>query len=183
MGQTDQQQLSPVRLLMELERRSRACASELPQKSELTEMWNGIAFRIGDISLISPMDEVVEILHMPKITQAPNTKHWVLGIANVRGNLLPVMDLSGFLYGKNGVIGKRNRILIVKHKSIYSGLVVDEVFGMRHFEKNNWLKKLPRHNPAMTPFVERCYQSNDQNWLVFSMFKLVESPVFMQVGL
>ncbi len=182
MAQTDQT-LSPVRLLLELERRSRSFASALPQKLELLEMWNGIAFRIGDIGLIAPMDEIVEILHMPSLTFAPNTKNWVLGIANVRGNLLPVMDMTGFLYGKNTIISKRSRILVVNHASVYSGLVVDEVFGMRHFEKESWLKKLPKHNPAISPFVERCYQTNERNWMVFGMHKLAESPLFMQAGL
>lgn len=176
-------QLSPVRLLLELERRSRTSAADLPQKIELTETWNGIAFRLGDSNLIAPMDEIVEILHMPVLTHAPNTKFWVLGVANIRGKLLPVMDLSGFLFGKNSMIKKRSRILVMEHGSVFSGLIVDEVFGMRHFEKSSWLKKLPKHHAAIGPYIERCYQSDGVNWLVFSMHKLAESPVFMQVGL
>jgi twitching motility protein PilI len=177
-----QGQLSPVRLLLELERRSRSHAAELPQKLEMMEMWNGIAFRIGDTQLIAPMDEVAEILHMPSMSRVPNAKAWVLGIANVRGNLLPVMDLSGFLLGKNTRINKRSRILVVDHDDVRSGLIVDEVFGMRHFERESWSKRLPKVNQALTPYVDRCYQNEERTWLVFSMFKLAESPLFLQVG-
>ena len=120
--------MSPVRLLMELESRSRAHAAELPQKREMMEMWNGIAFRIGDNALIAPMDEVVEILHIPAMSRVPNTKSWVLGIANVRGNLLPVMDLPGFLFGRNSLTQKRSRILVVAKHTVFSGLVVDALY-------------------------------------------------------
>jgi len=175
--------LTPVRLLMDLERRSRKQAAELPQKLEIMEMWNGIAFRVGDLQLIAPMDEVVEILDIPSLTRVPNSKPWVLGVANVRGNLLPIMDMSGFLFGKGTRLHKRSRLLVVNHESISSGLLVDEVYGMRHFEKEYWSKKLPKHDPVVTPFVDRCYKTEEQTWLVFSMHKLAASPSFHQAGL
>lgn len=182
MAQTEQ--LSPVRLLLELESRSRAHAAELPQKLEMLEMWNGIAFRIGETNMIASMDEVTEILHMPGLTRIPNSKAWVLGIANIRGNLLPVMDLNGFLYGNNSKTSKRSRILVLNHNKVFSGLVVDEVYGMRHFEKNSWEKKLPKHDAQLTPFIERSYRTHDSNvWLVFGMHKLAETQLFMQAGL
>ncbi len=175
--------LSPVRLLLDLERRSRRQAAELPQKLEITEMWNGIAFRIGEMQMVAPMNEVSEILDMPDVTRVPNAKPWVLGVANVRGNLLPVMDLFAYLYGKGTRLHKRSRLLVVSHESINTGLLVDEVYGMRHFEKANWNKKLPSHDKQIKPYVDRCYQNEEKTWLVFSMHKLAESAAFHQSGL
>jgi len=175
--------LTPVRILLDLERRSRKQASELPQKMEIMEMWNGIAFRIGDLHLVAPMNEVSEILDLPGLTRVPNAKPWVLGLSNVRGNLLPVLDLYSYLYGKSTKLHKRSRLLVVNHESINSGLLVDEVYGMRHFDKENWNKKLPNHDKEIKPYVDRCYKDKDTTWLVFSMHKLAESPSFHQSGL
>ena len=180
---TQNKTLTPLQMLLDLERRSRRQAAELPQKIEITEMWNGIAFRIGDMQMVAPMNEVSEILDMPELTRIPNAKPWVLGIANVRGNLLPVMDLSGYLFGKSTRTHKRSRLLVVNHESINSGLLVDEVYGMRHFEKENWNKKLPTHDKVLKPYVDRCYKDEERTWLVFSIHKLAESPSFHQSGL
>jgi len=175
-------QLSPVRILLELERRSRNTAAELPQKLEILEMWNGIAFRIKDTVYIAPMAEVAEILDLPTLTRVPNSKPWVLGMANVRGNLLPIMDLQGFLSGQNTRPQKRSRVLVVNHELIHSGLLVDEVYGMRHFERESWAKKLPKIDKLVSAYVDKCYKNKERTWLVFSMHKLAESPLFHQAG-
>ncbi len=175
--------VSPVRLLLELERRSRRSAAELPHKLEILEMWNGIAFRINEKMYMAPMNEVSEILDLPSLTRVPNAKPWVLGVANVRGNLLPIMDLSGFLKGANTRQHKRSRVLVVNHELVHSGLLVDEIYGMRHFERESWTKRLPKIDSAVAPFVQRCYENEERTWMVFSMFKLAESPRFHQAGI
>ncbi len=176
-------QLSPVRILLELERRSRESAAELPQKLEILEMWNGIAFRVKDKVYIAPMAEVSEILDLPALTRVPNSKSWVLGIANVRGSLLPIMDLPGFLTGQNTKPNKRSRVLVVNHELIHSGLLVDEVYGMRHFERDSWSRKLPKIDRSVAAYVDRCYKNEERAWPVFSMHKLAESPLFHHAGI
>ncbi|WP_227511786.1 chemotaxis protein CheW [Psychrobacter sp. ENNN9_III] len=56
--------------------------------------WRGIVFEIGGQRLIAPMGEVSEVLAMPEYTSMPLVKSWMLGIANVRGRLLPITDLA-----------------------------------------------------------------------------------------
>ena len=48
-------------------------------------------------------DEVVEILPMPQVTPVPGAQPWLLGVANIRGNLLPIVDLKQFLEGERTV--------------------------------------------------------------------------------
>lgn len=59
--------------------------------------WIGIAFEVGGQEFVAPMGEVSEILAVPELTPIPLTKPWLLGVANVRGRLLPLADLAKFL--------------------------------------------------------------------------------------
>lgn len=59
--------------------------------------WQGVVFEIGGQRLVAPMGQVSEVLAMPEYTSLPLVKPWMLGIANIRGRLLPITDLSQFL--------------------------------------------------------------------------------------
>ncbi len=172
----------PLQVLKNIEDRCRQGAAGLPQQEEVREEWLGIAFRIGDLHLAAPLGEVIELLTFPAMTRVPGAKPWVLGIANVRGNLLPVMDLNGFLYDRPTALTKRSRVLVLKQGGMFAGLLVDEVVGQRHFLEENRLSELPGVDVAVVPYLERAYRHEEENWAVFSMRRLAESPLFMQVA-
>jgi twitching motility protein PilI len=177
-GQTKQ----PILILREIEERSRNKAAPLPQQQDIAEEWVGIGFRVMDFQLLAPLGEVIEILPMPKLSRVPGVKPWVLGIANVRGTLLPVMDLAGFLHGKRTHLTKRSRVLVLNQEGVVAGLLVDEVLGLRHFEKESRLNRMPSPDMVILPYLECAYQDEEQYWGVFSMNRLAQSPLFMQVA-
>ncbi len=84
----------PFDLLVEMERRSKAAlAGELGADVDVQE-WVGIGFRLGAERFIVGRDEVREVLMVPStVTRVPGAKTWIRGLANVRGHLLPVVDL------------------------------------------------------------------------------------------
>ena len=84
-------------LLLDIDRRCRLLAADLPSQETRLQRWSGIAFRVGSNAYVAPMGEVAEVLHEPRCTLMPGVKPWVKGVANLRGRLLPVMDLGGFL--------------------------------------------------------------------------------------
>ncbi len=66
----------------------------------------------------------------------PGVKPWVKGVANLRGRLLPVMDLGGFLGLELSKARKQRRVLVVEYNDLFVGLLVDEVVGMQHFAQD-----------------------------------------------
>lgn len=92
--------LNPFEILLDYEKRSLAHVAGLPEQLDAPGLWRGIAYRLGDAFLVSSISEVNEILMFPAITPVPGTKAWMLGIANVRGNLVTVVHLRGFLEGE-----------------------------------------------------------------------------------
>jgi twitching motility protein PilI len=180
---TSAPQHRPLQLLRELEARCRRYARELPRQIEVREDWLGIAFRLGAHRLVAPLDHVTEILTYPGMSQVPGSKEWVRGIANVRGKLLPIMDLQGYLQGCSAVPGRLSRVLVVNHKGVFSGLVVDEVLGLKHFFPEQMTEDLPSSDPALTGYLLHGFYSGDDHWGVFSLKRLAETPQFLQAAI
>lgn len=173
---------NPLEILRDIERRCMAHAHGLPQQVEVAEEWSGIGFRIGELRLVAPLGEVVEVLTYPGLSKVPRTKTWVRGIANVRGNLLPIMDLQGYLQGRATTLTRRSRVLVVNHKGVFSGLVVDEVLGLKHFLSEEKVPEPPVREGAIAEFLRHGFRREEEHWGVFSMYSLAESPRFLQAA-
>lgn len=179
--------LTAFELLLQIDQRCRVLAADLPSQPIRQDRWSGIGFRLGEHWYVAPMGEVSEVLHEPRFTQLPGVKTWVKGVANLRGRLLPIMDLSGFFADQEpghepSAVRKQRRVLVVEYKEVFAGLMVDEVYGLQHFAQDS-LQALPANalSATMAGFVSGHFQ-REQSWQVFSPFALAQSQDFMHVA-
>ncbi len=173
---------SPLQRLAQLEKLCLANAHGLPQQQQTEDEWIGIGFRLGELTLVAPLGEVSEILTPPTLSQVPRTKQWVCGIANVRGNLMPILDLQGYLHDRAPSLNRRSRILVVNHQGVYSGLVVDAVLGLRHFREEQRCDELPGEDAQVHEYMVHGFRVGNEHWGVFSMHKLAEAPQFLKAA-
>ncbi len=172
----------PITLLADMERRSRSHASNLPQQVETKPTWEGVGFRLGPLRLVAPLAQVTEILTGPRLTRVPGAKPWVRGIANVRGNLLPILDLSALLGGALTSPDRRSRILVAQHQGHMAGFLVGEVLGLKHFYLEEFRRELPKADEMVVRLLEGSYNHDGEQWTVFNFHSLVERPEFQQVA-
>ena len=169
--------------LTEYQSLSLAHVPGLPEESDVPGHWRGVGFGIGGRRLVSAFDEVVEIMRMPQITHVPGTQPWMLGVANVRGTLLPVVDLRQFLEGERTVIHEGQRVLVVRQTGGNVAVLIDQLFGQRSF--NDSQKIGPDGRRADTRyghFIKQVYRVGDYDWGVFSMSMLTRTPEFRQAA-
>ena len=172
----------PFELLAHLEARCRAKARPLPQRTEVKDRWPAIGFRIEAVRYVAPLRQVSEILHLPRLTPVPGTQPWMRGVANVRGTLLPVMDLKDYL-GQGAVPQRKGtRLLVVREEDLAVGLVVDEVLGLRHFRDDQQVLTKPQVPEGVRRYVQGVYRQEDQLWHVFSLHALAHAPEFYRVA-
>lgn len=167
-----------LELLRSIERRSRQFSSDLPKQEVALQYWEGVLFVTSGVHAIAPLSDVKEILNYPPaVTSVPGTKNWVLGVANIRGNLLPLIDLQRYLGGEPTEIGRRSRVLVINHQGLYGGLLVGDVQGIRHLtdEQDAPVPELPE---TTRRYIQRAYKVEGQVWPVFSMGMLAESSDF-----
>ena len=89
-----------------------------------------VAFRVGSEFYAVSIHDVEEITKPFETTLVPRTAEFLLGIGNVRGRIMPVIDLATRLELGSAELGRSARVLIVELNDEPYGLVVDEVRGV-----------------------------------------------------
>jgi len=83
-----------------------------------------VGFRIGNETYGVRIASVREIVRVPEITMVPNAPEVIEGVINLRGRIIPVMDLRK-RFGNSAVQpDKKNRILVVELDNKLLGLIV-----------------------------------------------------------
>lgn len=173
----------PYELLRELDRRARTVAQGQPEATASGAEWVGIAFRLGGEAFLLAREETREVMGFPAaVTRVPGAKSWIRGLANVRGQLLPVVDLRAFLGAGSTAIGRPTRVLVANHREVPAGLVVDEVMGFRRFYEGEFSADLPPTLLRCERYLAGAFKRGAEVWPVFSVRSLLESQQFMQAA-
>ena len=84
-----------------------------------------VGFRIGDETFGVRIASVREIVRVPEITSVPNAQETIEGVINLRGKIIPVIDLRK-RFGQTEIQSdKKNRILVVELGTKLVGLIVN----------------------------------------------------------
>lgn len=166
-------------LLLTYEQRSLAHDAGQSQRQQKLSNWSGIAFRLRDHNLACPIDRIEEVIALPPYTPIPGTHDWLLGIANVRGNLAPVSDLGWYLFGHPTITTPRSRLILTRFHSRLAGLLVDEVLGQRHFHTDDLESNDHWQDSPLAGLVDHSFPVADTHWGVFQLDELEQRPDFM----
>jgi len=130
--------------------------------------WQGVVFEIGGQRLVAPMGQVSEVLSMPEYTSLPLVKPWMLGIANIRGRLLPLTDLSRFLQVPSRLSQMSQRkVIVIDHDNMFSGLLVDQVLGIEQFTQDQYRAEALEPSSPFAPYNHGKFFKDEQDWYVF----------------
>ncbi len=169
--------------MLDLERRTVKSSAGLPSLDLVKDEWVGVGFRIGDSKLIAAMSDVKEILDLPDFTTVPGVKSWIVGVANVRGSLLPIMDMKGYLLGEDIKQRHKGRVIVINYKGFNTGLVVEEIYGMRHFRESDETSDIPEVHKSISPYIERAFKQDDEYWPVISFHEMTQDERFVHASL
>ncbi|MDJ0748325.1 MAG: chemotaxis protein CheW [Woeseiaceae bacterium] len=172
----------PFELLQEMERRSRAAHAGQGAAGSAAE-WVGVGFRIGEEQFVATRDQVREVLMLPDTTtRVPGARRWLLGIANLRGHLLPLVDVKLLLGSGRTTLRRTTRVISVNHREVPAGLVVDEVVGFRRFMEHEFQDQTAETIVRCDRFLHGTFQRGEESWPVFNLFDFVESNMFLQAA-
>jgi purine-binding chemotaxis protein CheW len=97
-----------------------------------------IQFTLETTFFALPLSNALEIGHRPEIAPLPNLPKWILGISNVRGEIISFVNLKAFLrIPSSGVRGERRFIIIYNH-DMKVGISVDKTPGIFSMDKINY---------------------------------------------
>jgi len=106
----------------------------------------------------------------------------MLGVANVRGNLVSVVDLRAFLTGELSSVDKYSRVLVISQQGAQVGLLIDEVTGQRHFQDEEKTNDHFFDDHMVGPYIGIEYQKSGSYWGRFDLPRLINNPEFSQAA-
>jgi len=121
------------------------------------------------------MTDISEVLPLPKVTAVPYTKPWFRGIANVRGNLYSVVDMTAFQGSGEASGDNNNRVLLVAERyGFNAALLVDRVLGLH--DARGW-------NQDEVDGQSVYMDENGTSWCKLDVSGLLAQPEFLQIGI
>jgi len=173
----------PFSLLLELERRAKAAIASSSGSERAVEEWVGVAFKLGAEQFVTARAGVREVLPAPdQITRVPGAKPWMRGIANVRGQLLTIVDLKAYLGGGMAQGDRRSRMLVLASRDIPTAIIVDEVIGFRRFATTAYEAEAPATDIRCEHYLAGAWSRDDGGYPLFDMGQLLEDVNFLNAG-
>jgi len=113
-----------------LRTRARALAQE-PEKAESRESIEIIEFLLASETYAIESAFVREVYPLTDFTPLPGTPPFVLGIINVRGQILSVVDLKKFFNLPEKGLGDLDKVIIIRNDRMEFGILADVILGTR----------------------------------------------------
>lgn len=134
-----------------------------------------LGIEIGAEAWLVDMADISEVLPLPLLTPVPLTRPWYCGVANVRGLLYSIVDLSAYLDGTALPRAAHNRVLLLNPRTGFNtGLLVTSVLGLRNAAE--WPQVEAGENPGWRDTEGRI-------WRKLDIPALLQQPEFLRIGL
>jgi twitching motility protein PilI len=133
-----------------------------------------LGFKVGNLGLLIMQNATSELTDMLAICPVPFTAQWLLGIINLRGNVIPVFDLYMLLQLEKPK-SKKTRLLILGRGEQAGALLIYELPLQLTFTDLDKLDHLPPLPNAIKAFATSGYEKNGEIWFNFEHQGFFES--------
>lgn len=90
-----------------------------------------LAFTLGNATYGFPVQSVREVVEYPAVYTVPRVPEHVRGVVNLRGEVLPVIDLACLFYGRKGIVTESTGIVFIEvnhlDEKVVLGVMIDSV--------------------------------------------------------
>lgn len=145
-----------------------------------------LTFKIGKEQFAANASFVHNIIELPKITEVPEMPNYMLGVINLRGSVLPVID-SRIKFGVENTEITTNTCIIVMevtidNKQVFIGTLVDAVAEVIEIEEEE-IKDPPNIGANIqNEFISGVFQSNDKFTMILDMNKVLSTTELINVN-
>ncbi|MGB9802596.1 chemotaxis protein CheW [Desulfofundulus sp.] len=130
-----------------------------------------VIFQLNDQQYALPIQETQEIIRMTDITRVPNTKSYVEGIINLRGSIVPVIDLNRRLDLPVRGYTDATRIIVVEYEGQKVGMIVDNVLEVGRYTADEM--EPPAVAGDNMEFLRGVIKKGDRLWLLLNLGRVL----------
>lgn len=137
-----------------LRERALKISKSLDQQGEKGESRTVLEFLLSSERYAIDSLRVGEVCLINKLTPLPCTPDFVMGIINLRGEILTVIDIKKFFSLPHRGITNLNRVIVVEYDGVEVGILADEIFGERTIWTDDLQKNVTNITETNADFIE-----------------------------
>lgn len=161
-------------------------ANRLQAARERPRAAGWLAVECGQIGLLLPLAQAGEIHAARTVAPVPHAKPWMIGVANLRGQLNAVVDLGHFLHLRQASgaanVQRAGAQLVMLNPSLRlnAAILVDRLAGLRDSEQ---LERLPNGDEPRPGFAGSSWRDTQGRvWQELDLAALAQDPQFLDVA-
>ncbi len=132
-----------------------------------------LLFTVGNASYAIPIESVNYIHKYSKPTEIPNAPKFVEGVINLRGSVIPVIDLRKRFGVQKADITNKTKILIVAFDNRRFGFIVDSVSEVILLGKDQIEPSLPTVSGLKSEFIHGIGKVNEKLVIILNIEKIL----------
>ncbi len=141
-----------------------------------------VTFSIGDEFYGVNATKVHEIIGMTKITHVPNSMNYMKGIINLRGSVVPVVDMRLKFVMEEIAYSEQTIIIIVEIKGRLFGMIVDSVSDVIAISENS-IQDTPHFSTKIeTDFISGIGNKNDQLIIMLDVDRILTNEEILETA-
>ncbi|MFT4908553.1 MAG: purine-binding chemotaxis protein CheW [Oleispira sp.] len=141
-----------------------------------------VTFRLENESYGINVMQVQEVLRYTEIAPVPGAPPYVLGIINLRGNVVTVIDTRSRFALPNAETTDQTRIVIIEAESQVVGILVDSVAEVVYLRQSE-IETTPNvGNDESAKFIQGVCHKNDELLILVDLEKLMSDEEWMEIS-
>lgn len=143
---------------------------------------NLLGIQVGQTRWLLDLQEIGEIVPVTAVTKVPLTQDWYLGLLNIRGNLMSVIDFSRYQgLGLTEIENASRIVTFAPSLGINCGLLVSCVMGLRNVAE---MQRQPDTTNNATGWIGSGYRDKESlDWVTLSLSSIAQEQRFLHIGL
>lgn len=97
------------------------------EQEDYSQLIQFIGVTIGEEEFLLPISYVNEIIMLPRVTYVPGAPTYIAGVINLRGNIIPAINLRHMMNLPDKDPDQASRVIVVRYQDFLAGIVVDSI--------------------------------------------------------
>jgi purine-binding chemotaxis protein CheW len=153
--------------------------TEFSNEQGLGQITSFLSFKLGSENFTIPVMRIMEILEVPKITKVPQSPNFLVGVINLRGAVLPVID-TRIKFGMSAIEYTINTCILVlsievNEDTIEVGALVDSVSEVFELSDSKIMPSPTIATRYRTDYLKGMIQEEDHFLMVLDIDKVFSS--------
>jgi len=133
-----------------------------------------VAFKLGREEYAVDVLNVQGIERLLNITRVPRTKYYIEGVINLRGNVIPVINLHKKFNLDSVGSDDDKRIIVFQYDDIHAGIIVDEVSEVLRLNADNIEETAKVYDSLTADHIQGIAKVNDRLLILLDLLKILE---------